>query len=452
MKRSLLSVPAALVLLACACGGEGDLGEGGAGGTASAGPSASTTGTGGSPSTGATGTGGSPSAGATGTGGSPSTGTTGAGGGLGPHPAEPSTPTRGGTMTFTNIGAPGWWPRRIDRRPGDPACDHKDGNDTWGGHCCMTEHHTTSDRLAPFDEEMTLIMKAIRVKQLAVYQPGSDPAAWPMISSWDARTGVGSNLLVTQGQSTSADFTGDLTKTDCVTYFMQDRPFACGDGKDYYCPDDPGVMHLGWAGSKLIVFLASMTFDDAGVEKCNGEGQGHPGPWVAFVASELIRDGGRKWNGLCNCYSKTGTVGDGCGEINVFEVVMDGNDYSNREFMSTGVRSYQKGHIGGSVCGSGCDRDAFADDVEVVDACAQRAYEEGPVIEAGGRSDGCPTWRRPVGDRYFMILLDEAQRAIQVAVIHPERIPAAAAEMLPELPGRLSRGAIDAMLSMRLPE
>ncbi|MGK3994434.1 DUF2403 domain-containing lipoprotein [Sorangium sp. So ce1024] len=452
MKRSSLSVPAALVLLACACGGGGDLGEGGAGGTASAGPSASTTGTGGSRATGTTGTGGSPATGTTGGGGSPSTGTTGAGGGLGPHPTEPSTPTRGGTMTFTNIGAPGWWPRRIDREPGDPACDHKDGNDTWGGHCCMTEHHTTSDRLAPFDEEMTLIMKAIRVKQLAVYQPGSDPAAWPMISSWDARTGVGSNLLVTQGQSTSADFTGDLTKTDCVTYFMQDRPFACGDGGDYYCPDDPGVMHLGWAGSKLIVFLASMTFDDAGVEKCNGEGQGHPGPWVAFVASELIRDGGRKWNGLCNCYSKTGTVGDGCGEINVFEVVMDGNDYSNREFMSTGVRSYQEGHIGGNVCGSGCDRDAFADDVEVVDACARKAYEEGPVIEAGGRSDGCPTWRRPVGDRYFMILLDEAQRAIQVAVIHPERIPAAAAEMLPELPGRLSRGAIDAMLSMRLPE
>ncbi|WP_437278681.1 DUF2403 domain-containing lipoprotein [Sorangium sp. So ce375] len=447
MKRSSFFVRAALVLLASACGSGGDLGgEGGAGANASEGPSTGATGAGGGPSTGATG------AGATGAGGSPSTGATGAGGGLGPHVTEPSTPTRGGTMTFTNIGAPGWWPRRIDREPGDAACDYKDGDDTWGGHCCMTEHHTTSDKLAPFDEEMTLIMKAIRVKQLAVYQPGSDPAAWQMVSSWDARNGVGSNLLVTEGQSTSADFTGDLTKRDCVTYFTQDKPFACGDGKDYYCPDDPGIMHLGWAGSKLVVFLASMTFDDAGVEKCDGGGQGHPGPWVAFVASELIRDGGRKWNGLCNCYSKTGTVGDGCGEINVFEVVMDNNEYSNREFMSTGVRSYQEGHVGGSVCGSGCDRDALADDVEVVDACAQKAYEEGPVIEAGGRSDGCPTWRRPIGDRYFMILLDEAQRTIQVAVIHPESIPSPAAEMLPGLPGRLSRGSIDAMLSMRLPE
>ena len=59
---------------------------------------------------------------------------------------------------------------------------------------------------------------------------------------------------------------------------------------------------------------------------------------------------------------------DGCGEINVFEVVMDNNAYSNREFASTGVRSYQAGHVGGSVCGEDCSRDAFPPtDVEVVD-------------------------------------------------------------------------------------
>ena len=134
-----------------------------------------------------------------------------AGGGLGEHPTEPSTPTRGGTMTFTNVGAPGWWPRRIDREAGDPACTYKDGTDTWGGHCCMKEQHTTSTTLAPFDEEMTLIMKAIRLKQLAVYQPGADASSWSMVSSWDAQSGHGSNLVVTEGQMTSADFTGDLT-------------------------------------------------------------------------------------------------------------------------------------------------------------------------------------------------------------------------------------------------
>ncbi|MDC3955203.1 DUF2403 domain-containing lipoprotein [Polyangium jinanense] len=426
MKLSRLFVHAAFGILACACGSARDDDGGGQGGTGGNGGSGGTSTT--------------------------SAGPGGGGGGLGTHPTEPSTPTRGGTMTFKNVGAPGWWPRRIDRDAGDPACTYKDGTDTWGGHCCMKEQHTTSTTLAPFDEEMTLIMKAIRLKQLAVYQPSESASSWSMISSWDAQSGQGSNLVVTEGQMTSADFTGDLTKKDCVNYFMQEAQFPCGDGKDYYCPNDPGINHLGWSGSKLIVFLGSMTFDDAGVTKCDGDGQGHAGPWVAFVASELIRDGGRKWNGLCNCYSKTGTVGDGCGEINVFEVVLDNNQYSNREFMSTGVRSYQAGHVGGNVCGEGCDRDAFADDVEVVDACAKKAYTSGPEIEVGGGADGCPVWRRPIGDRYFMILLDEKQREIQVAVIHPEKIPAEAAGMLPLLPGALSRDTIDALLSMRLPE
>lgn len=428
-KLSKLFVHAALAILACACGSAGGDGTGGQGGTGGSGGSGAS-----SSSTMSAGPG------------------SGSGGGLGAHPTEPSTPTRGGTMTFTNVGAPGWWPRRIDREAGDPACTYKDGTDTWGGHCCMKEQHTTSTTLAPFDEEMTLIMKAIRLKQLAVYQPAEGASSWSMVSSWDAQSGHGSNLVVTEGQMTSSDFTGDLTKKDCVNYFMQEAQFPCGDGKDYYCPSDPGINHLGWSGSKLIVFLASMMFDDADVKKCDGDGQGHAGPWVAFVASELIRDGGRKWNGLCNCYSKTGSVGDGCGEINVFEVVLDNNQYSNREFMSTGVRSYQAGHVGGNVCGEGCDRDAFADDVEVVDACAKKAYTSGPEIEAGGGADGCPVWRRPIGDRYFMILLDEKQREIQVAVIHPDKIPAQAAEMLPMLPGALSRDTIDALLSMRLPE
>jgi hypothetical protein len=103
------------------------------------------------------------------------------------------------------------------------------------------------------------------------------------------------------------------------------------------------------------------------------------------------------------CCSRTGSVGDGFGEIKVFEVMMDNNEHSNRAFVSTGVRSYQAGHVGGNVCGSGCDRKAFADDVEVVDARAQRAHASVPVIEVGGNSDGCPLWLRPGGDRGFFL-------------------------------------------------
>lgn len=445
MLRAMGSLAVSLLVGAVGCGSDGDApsgsGSGGAGAGAGqpSGAGASSSGANGS------GAGASGGAGATGSGASGS-------GGLGPHPADGGPSSLGGTMTFGNVGAPGWWPRRIDREPGDAACNYKDGTDTWGGHCCMKEQHTESTTLAPFDAEMTLIMKAIRLKQLAVYQPASDPATWQMVSGWDDQVGTGTNMVVTEGDDTSSAFDGDLTQDDCVRYFMQEPAFECGDGSDYYCPDDPGINHLGWTGSKLVVFLASMTFDDAGVQKCDGGGAGHPGPWVAFVASELVRDGGRKWNGACNCYSKTGSVGDGCGEINVFEVVMDGNDFSNREFMSTGVRSYQAGHVGGSVCGAGCDREAFPAESEVVDACAQQAYSAGPEVEVGGESDGCPVWKRPEGDRYFMILLDEQARAIQVAVIHPDAVPPAAAPLLPGMPGALGRGTIDELLGMRLPQ
>jgi hypothetical protein len=100
---------------------------------------------------------------------------------------------------------------------------------------------------------------------------------------------------------------------------------------------------------------------------------------------------------------------------------------------------------------STCDRNAFGADVEVVDACAKTAYAKGPVLVAGGTTDGCPVWRRPEGARYFFILLDESTRTIQVGVIHPANVPAAASGLLPELPGSVSRTTIDAMVTMRLP-
>ncbi len=375
---------------------------------------------------------------------------------LGAFPVPPSATTRGGTMTFTNIGAPGSWPRRLGRDPGDPSCDYKDGEDTWGGHCCQTLHETESTRLAPFDEEMTLILKAMHIDQLAVYQPEEGgalgEAAWRRVTAWDSR-GVSDNIWFTQEGEGGDEFPGDLTGDDCVGYVMQEPLFSCGDGRDYYCPSDPGILHRGFAGSKLVVFLGSMDLVDSEVEACGASGAGHPGPWIAFVASELVRDGGRKWNGLCNCYSMTGSVGDGCGEINVFEVVLDDNQFSNREFASTGVRSYQAGHVGGAVCQADCERDAFLpQDVDVVDACSGSAYAAGPELAAGGPTDGCPVWRRPLGSRYFFILLDEATRTIQVGMIHPQKIPDRALSVLPHFPGRIERAGVDALLELRLPQ
>lgn len=368
--------------------------------------------------------------------------------GLEAYPTATTPPSRGGTMTFTGVGAVGWWPRRLDREPNDADCTLKDGIDTWGGHCCMTEHETTSTSLAPFDEEMTLVLKMTLVHQLAVYQP-VDGGDWGLVSSFDDRLAA-ENLWFTQSGAGSAEFHADLRGRDCVWYASQEGTYDCS-ASDYFCPNDPGVLHLGWTGSKLFVLLVDFTVDDALVKECDGEEAGHAGPWVALVASELIRDGGRKWNGLCNCYSKTGTVGDGCGEINLFEVVLDGNEWSNREFASTGVRSFQSGHVGGSVCGTGCSRSEFAAEDDVVDACGKRGYDAGPELPMTGGVEGCPVWKRPEGQRYFLVLLDETERVIQLALVHPGIIPSALEPVLPIMPRQLARTAIDEIAGLRLP-
>jgi hypothetical protein len=353
-------------------------------------------------------------------------------------------------MTFTHVGAPGYWARRLNREAGDPACNIKDGMDTWGGHCCQARHDTKSTTLAPFDEEMTLLLKMVQVKQLAVYQPTTD-TQWGLVSSFDDRTAQAKNLWFTASGDGSATFPSDLREKDCVWYVNQAPLFDCGNGRDYFCPNDPGILHRGWSGSKLLVMLANLEVNDATVKACTGDGTGHPGPWIAIVASELTRDGGRKWNGACNCYSRTGTVGDGCGEINLFEVVMDNNDWSNREFISTGVRSYQAGHVGGSVCGSGCNKSEFPAEQDVVDACAKTGFTQGPLLPMDGKTQGCPVWQRPVGDRYLVILLDETRRTIQVSMLHPQAIPSSLTALLPTLPNSLSRTTIDQIADLRLP-
>jgi hypothetical protein len=370
--------------------------------------------------------------------------------GLGAYPLDEAPLTVGGTMTFTDVGAAGYWARRLDRPAGDPACDVKDGLDTWGGHCCLTQHDTASTRLAPFDEEMTLLLKMVKVEQLAVYQP-STTENWSLVSSWDARTARAQNLWFSESGPGSATFSGELRERDCVWYVNQASNFDCGNGWDYFCPQDPGVLHRGWSGSKLLVMLADFRVNDANVTACSGDGAGHPGPWIALVASELTRDGARKWNGACNCYSRTGSVGDGCGELNLFEVVLDDNEWSNREFASTGVRSYQSGHVGGSVCGSGCARADFRANEDVVDACAKSGYVEGPRLPMDGQADGCPVWLRPEGTRYLVVLLDESRRMLQVAMLNPQVLPEAVAPLLPALPGQLSRQTIERIADLRLP-
>ncbi|MCA9627382.1 MAG: hypothetical protein KC766_06940 [Myxococcales bacterium] len=48
------------------------------------------------------------------------------------------------------------------------------------------------------------------------------------------------------------------------------------------------------------------------------------------------------------------------------------------------------------------------------------------------------------------MLFDEPKRTIQLAIIHPDAVPSGAAAIVPGLPAKLPRQAIDALLDLRL--
>ncbi|AGP34555.1 DUF2403 domain-containing lipoprotein [Sorangium cellulosum] len=449
VERDLFGTAAALglAMAAAGCGGGGGA-PGGSGGA-----HGENGGTGGAAGTGA----------AAGTGGA-GAGSGGAPGGD-PYPTESVGPvTRGGTMTFQNIGAPGYWGRRIEAEPGDPRCDVESAtlSFSWGDEfCCRTRHEVTSASLSPFNEQMTLILRGpLRVKQLAVYQPRGAGDRWVRRSFWDRRAPQALADLKLTGPDGAGAFTGDLGNA-CHWYAMRDAPFPCGPGSDPYCPaGGPDVNYHGWEGSKLVVLLASMPYADdpslAQLSCADGPSDGWTdAPWVGFSASELMRDGWGKYH-PCHCYANTDPgVGDGCGEINVFETVSEaeGLEYGNRDILSTGLRSYQVGHLGGSVCGKQrCDVASFPDTADLLDACGQAALDAGAVLDAEDPGGGCPVWRRPLDDRFFFILLDEPKRTVQVGVVHPAAIPASASEIFPGLPEEVSQASMDRLAALRLPE
>jgi hypothetical protein len=61
-------------------------------------------------------------------------------------------------------------------------------------------------------------------------------------------------------------------------------------------------------------------------------------------------------------------------------------------------------------------------------------------------------WRRPVDDRYYLVLLDEQSRAVQVAMVHPGAIPASLKAIVPALPNTITRAAVDSLMGLRLPK
>jgi hypothetical protein len=356
-------------------------------------------------------------------------------------------PSNGGTITFQNIGKAGWFPSRRD--PATGPCDFSNE-----AGCCKTKFQITSDQLTPWDEDLIMTLRGpLLVKQLAAYQPSpADAATWQLVSGWDNRTAMAPTGAGFNGNRTETTGFNGVVGTECLVDVSTDRVFPCGAGSIPYCPP-PGAAkkYYGWQGSKMIVLLASMPFADSGkyASRCSQDNTGnwYNAPWIGLSHGELVRSGAF---GTCQCYSATSSsAGDGCGQFNVFETVNDNNSFRNFDVFSTNFFGYA-GYVGEGPCGTSCKASLFPASADLVDKSTSLEAARG-VVTGPGKPVGAAFRRPESGYRYFVILLDVGTRTVQLAIVHPQKIPTALDSLLPALPRQMPRAAIDATLALRLP-
>lgn len=372
-------------------------------------------------------------------------------GGLGPPSFDGGVhdpASHGGTITFTNIGATGWYPSR--REPSVGPCNAVDQNA-----CCMEHHDVTSNALTPWDQDLVLTLRGPLVaKQLVVYQPDASNGGWSLVSAWDARDASHPQGMAFRGNDTeTAGFDGAVG-TECLVDVSSDQVFPCGPGSSPFCPASASTQHYGWGGSKLIVLLATMPHADTttvGTPCSTGTGGNWwDAPWLGLSLGELSRAGAFS---SCQCYAKDPAkwwLADGCGQFNVFEVVNDNNGSRNLELFSTNFFGYA-GYVGEGPCGATCDVSALAGTADLVDKTTHGEASAGALASPG--SGPGAAFRRPAeGYRYFVMLLDVASRSVQLAMVHPDAVPSSIGELLPALPASVTQATIDSLRALRLPQ
>ena len=363
-------------------------------------------------------------------------------------PATGDEPSNGGTITFQSIGKTGAFPSRRD--PAIGPCDAYNADS-----CCLANQQITSDQLTPWDEDLILTLRGpMKVQQLAVYQPdSSDARTWSRVSMWDAAAPSAAAGLAFDGNGTDKTGFPGTVGTECLVNVSTDDVFACGPGSSPYCPV-PGAgktAHRGWSGSKLFVMLATMPHagDVPGACSKNATGNWYDAPWIGLSVGELVRAGSFV---SCQCYAKDpakGYLADGCGQFNVFEVVNDNNSFKNLDVFSTDMIDYA-GYVGEGPCGPACDASKLGPEVDLIDKVTYGEAKAGAVSDPdhGPRA----ALRRPEsGYRYFVVLLDVATRTVQLALVHPSRVPAALGPLLPALPDQVDAAAVDSVRALRLP-
>jgi hypothetical protein len=369
------------------------------------------------------------------------------GGGLGAAEfaaGELDPPSNGGTLTFEDIGAAGFYRSRRDPTTGP--CDAVNT-----AACCMTKLSIAGNDLTPWDGDLIMSLRGpIELKQFATYEPAASAGSWQLVSAWDSRSPTTS-----QGIAFDQAFTGGVGSV-CVINASTDRVFPCGAGSVPYCTTPDADHYYGWSGAKLFVLLMTMPHQGT-IQKpaaCGPTTNGwYDAPWIGLSLGELIREGAFS---ACNCYSTTNpNAGDGCGQFNAFEVVNDDNAYTNLDVFSTNFFGYG-GYVGEGPCGPQCNVSKLAANVDLITKSTDTAATMGAIATQGvapaaGTGPGAALRRPELGYRYFITLFDVATRTVQLGILHPSNIPAALAPLLPSLPAAVDQTTIDSLAQLRLP-
>ena len=104
----------------------------------------------------------------------------------------------------------------------------------------------------------------------------------------------------------------------------------------------------------------------------------------------------------------------------MFETANDNNAFRNLDVFSTNFFAYH-GYVGEGSCGSKCNLSGLDAAVDLVDKAISR--EAAAAMATPNKGAGA-AYRGPAeGFRWFVILLEAKSRTVQLAMVHPDRLP-----------------------------
>ncbi|KAH8103483.1 putative TOS1-like glycosyl hydrolase-domain-containing protein [Cristinia sonorae] len=241
------------------------------------------------------------------------------------------TPSTSGSLSaikYTNVGGSGTYNQVTSMIKGSwPSCTANPS--------CITTPKQVSGPLAPFNEEMTAVLRGpMTLHNIAVYQPSvnSSSATWKRTSLWQQNSAP-DNLVFMNNKGGGAS--GEWDIGDTIACGGNSQSFANGAFTDAVgspnaevhngnlpngnevnivtatsCTDVPcdgfarGTASHGWAGSKAFVFEFEMPSD------------GSSTPPAIWLLNQQVVNAAQYG---CNCRGMGGQ--GGCGELDVFEVL-----------------------------------------------------------------------------------------------------------------------------------